>query len=616
MNNKLDITEYQFKGVNTAIELFSQILSIEQICTYGFEFVVDTLKLTEAAIYILDENDHILKNQTTSGRFKASEKHSLEIDKIATLYGRTLTKNFSNYFSNEFIKDIDYKFILPIIVKSKVHGFIVASKVEKEFENLITLEFIEEIKKIFNISVYIAINDNKNIILKKEIDKKMFNLSFVNQSTKLLFSELELEKLYQLCIDMIRELTSSSVTSFSLYDEGRSKLVLKGFNDILNFGKFYLEIAIKNLSPNTERTVFHIKDDAEILSEIFDDISDFKKLSAEYIVLLKKDEIIGVATVGLPVNGKTYDKQTLSQIESLSASIYISMMNALYVEEINMQKMKIEKQLNSIGKLNRIIKNINSCESLEEMMEISSETFELSYGVNKGAIFVRNNNHKFELIKGIGFENNKKIELGKESYLCQIDEFYFNFDYSKASKYVDDFLEYIGDKDERNCMIISPIKLDIFELDGNGILGYIVIWNASHTMKSNELVCIETLSNSMAPVVRQFIVQNEKMKVMSFDQRKLFVNKNDEMALNKYRYNMDYKVYYQFIHCELFDEIDLSPYDGLDFFYFSCLLVYPVYDGEDIDESLFEGYVEGDSDRILEKLGMLHQKFVEILAGS
>lgn len=613
MNNKLELIDYQFKSITTAIDLFSQILSMEQIYEYGFKFVVDTLKLDSAAIYILEEDKYVLKKRTGICEFEESELYNSKIDKIATLYGRTLVNNFECYFSDEFINKVSCKFIIPIIVKSKVCGFIMAGDIKKEYLDLVTLDFIEVIKNIFNISVYNAMSSKKILALEKEIDKKVFNLSFVNQSAKLLFSELKLEKLFQLCIDMIRELTSSGVTSFSLYDEGRSKLVLKGYNDIIDFRKFYIEIDVKNISPDTSRSVFHIKDDEEILCEIFEDLSDFKKLSAEYIILLKKDTLIGVATVGLPVNEKEYDKQTLNQIESLSAYIYISIMNALYVEKINMQKSKIENQLDSISKLNRIIKNINSCENIDEMMEIASETIEMSYGINKAMIFVRNIDNKLELIESIGLDRRKNYVLDENSKLLDIEEFYFDFEFSNSSKYIDTILNDFSQENLGNCIVIAPIKLDIFELDNNGVLGYVIIWNTSHMLKSNELVCFETLTNSMAPIVRQFIIQKQKMKVMTYDQKKLFVEKNDEMHFYKVRYQMEYRVYYKFLHCELFDKIDLTKYDALDYYYFSCMLVYPVYVGEDVDEEIFDGYVDGEAKETLEKLGLLHRQFVEIL---
>ncbi len=56
-----------------------------------------------------------------------------------------------------------------------------------------------------------------------KLDKKIFNLFFINHCSRTLLSELNLEKIYMLCIDIIRELTASSVTSFGLYEDARDK---------------------------------------------------------------------------------------------------------------------------------------------------------------------------------------------------------------------------------------------------------------------------------------------------------------------------------------------------------------------------------------------------------
>ena len=468
---------YKLNSISSAVNLFSQILSIEQMCKYGFEFVVDILKLEEAGLYILHEGLHVLENKTEAGNFNKSEINTEKTDKIATLHGRTLTKDFSSYFSKEFCENSNLEFVMPIIAENKVWGFIVANKTKDNHKEYVDIDFIELIRNIFTMSVYIAINKKNDLRFKKENDRNMFNLSFVNQSTKALFSELRLDKLYQLCIDMIRELTSSSVTSFSIFDEGSSKFVLKGYKDIINFNNYYIEFTIKDLSKDIERSVFNVEEDMAILREIFEDTSVFEKLSAKYIVLLKKEKIIGVVTLGKPLSGEEYDLKTLEQVESLSTSIYISIMNALYIEEISMQKEKIESQLDSIGRLNRTIKNINSCESLEEMLEVCSDTLRFSYGVNKGAIIVRDSDNRFKLANGIGFDYFNDKYISEASKILKIDEFYFSFEYSKANKYITDFIDDVDFNGSRNCLVISPIRLDIFEKNSGGIFGYIVIWD-------------------------------------------------------------------------------------------------------------------------------------------
>lgn len=79
--------------------------------------------------------------------------------------------------------------------------------------------------------------------LARNIDKELFQQFSINQTTKILLAETDIEKLYSLCIDVVRELTSSSVTALILYDSIRNKFIVKGYSDIINF-----RIIIMNMS--------------------------------------------------------------------------------------------------------------------------------------------------------------------------------------------------------------------------------------------------------------------------------------------------------------------------------------------------------------------------------
>ena len=62
---------------------------------------------------------------------------------------------------------------------------------------------------------------------KSELDEKVFNLFAINQSSKVLLSELDLSVLYNLSIDVFSELTQSALTSFFLYDEKEKTMSLE-----------------------------------------------------------------------------------------------------------------------------------------------------------------------------------------------------------------------------------------------------------------------------------------------------------------------------------------------------------------------------------------------------
>ena len=55
--------------------------------------------------------------------------------------------------------------------------------------------------------------------INESLDEKIFNLFAINQSSKALLSQLDLDSLYGLAVDVFSELTQSSATGFVLFDE-------------------------------------------------------------------------------------------------------------------------------------------------------------------------------------------------------------------------------------------------------------------------------------------------------------------------------------------------------------------------------------------------------------
>lgn len=602
-------TTDQYNRIKQTIDFFSQILSIEQISEYGFTFIRNILSLENAALYILKEDNVFrLVNRTDQGNYAKEHPYSKQVKKLATLFGRSLFRDFDEYFQEDFLTETEFEFIVPFIVNDQVVGFLAAGAISQSDAEIVTPEFIEIVKNLINLAVYMALKHDKECDLRRDIDRKMYNLFFINQSTKILFSELNFENLYQLCIDMTRELTSSSVTSFALYDEHRDKLVLRGYSDIINFQRFYLEIKIKDRSPKIARNVFHMDNDKELLSEIFEDMKDLEKLSAEYVILLRKDEIIGFVTVGRPINDTCYDKEVLNQVESLSASIYISITNALYIERIKNQKTRIEKQLLAIEKLARIVKNINSCQNIEEMMDIASDTLKYVFGVKRGCILLREDDMSYRVKSVVGEDDFIPLTLGANDPLLEVDSFYYDLSGYNGSNLIEG-LGGAADISDPTCLVISPIKLDLLELNGNGVMGYIVVWDSESQFQTEDLVSVETLSNSMAPLVKQYLDHTQKLKIMSFDEKKLFMDRLDELETDRVAYDMNYVVYYKLIDCQLFKVPDLKEYDELEYYYFNCIVLLPVYVGEEVDEALFDGCVTGTQFDIINQLENIHKNF-------
>ncbi|BEP28621.1 hypothetical protein [Helicovermis profundi] len=579
------------KKVLTTIDFFSQILSFEQIISYGYEFFHSTLNLDKSLLYVKYSNKYLMKKSIGYTNYISEYDYSMKLKSIATLYGRIMYKDFDKYFEENFYKHYNTEVIIPIIVRDELIGFIISNGFKDKNNVHISKEYNEGMKNLLNLALTIALDTDKNTKLKKELDKKIFNLFFVNQSTKMIMAELDLSKLYSLCIDIIRELTSSSITSFGLYDELRKKIVIKGYSDIVNFKKYYSEIDLISKNATNLKIIYNLDTDRDELSKIFVDVSEFDRLSAKYVILLIKNDILGFVTVGEPVNGKKYEDDTLVQIESMAKSIYISITNALYFNKIAFQKEIIEKQLNDIKNLNRMVKNINSCSDMNELCEIAIETINIGYDVSKAFILV-NVGNQFNVVSKIGYEKNTKIIVNDEFISLNTEESYVEYDNTKYEDFFD--ISCGGNRPDSNCLLISPIKINSFDIFNNNIYGYIVVTETYSLLNNNQMIIVDSISNSIAPLLKQFLTVNQIKKTMVEDSKIKFLKTLDNYFDSKNNYFMDFKLYYKVILSKPFEKTNLDMYSNYEFWYFDNTVLFLNYNDEEIDENLFDGCVSGD----------------------
>lgn len=495
---------YNMEKILTSVDYFSQLLSLEQILSYGYEFFHDTLGLKASAIYYLDDDTYKLVSQIGYDydiKLKEHKKND-KINNIATLYGRILYENFQKYFDEDFVDYFDPELIIPLIVKDKLYGFIISDGFcydNNPYSSILSMEYLEGMKTLLNMALSNTLLYRDYKKLARNIDKELFQQFSINQTTKILLAETDIEKLYSLCIDVVRELTSSSVTALILHDSIRNKFIVKGYSDIINFQNYYNEYELLSNSIDIQKTVFDLDKDMDELKSIFKNSDALKNLTAKYVVLIGKNPVMGFITVGEPVSGSVYDDSTLNQIENVGKTVYLALKNANYIAEIKQKEKETALQLKNIKKLNSMIRNINSCLELEELMEITLKTLAVGYKVKQAAIVLKDYNGF--LLKSIGYKSSElsiKPHIFSESY----DEVF----YSQNTGSMEDFINIsIEDAIESNCMILLPIKSDYIGMDDDSVLGYLVITKLDGIMEESHIVIFETLASSITPVIKQFL---------------------------------------------------------------------------------------------------------------
>jgi hypothetical protein len=574
-----------------AIDFFSQKFSMSQLSNYAFEFTNQILSLESSALFIhAKDGFHLVKVKNYDISQYIIENTS-KIQRIATFYGNVMTTDFHHFFEEKDLEVFTPQLIIPLLAKDLLYGFIITKGNVDDSISQDDLTMSKALMQLINNSL----ESCKNLIdlqhTNHQLDQKIFNLFSINHSSRMLLSELDLHKLYSLAIDIFSELTSSRITSFGLYDEIKDRIVLRGYKDVFSATKLQMDFELANSTYDGYKVVFHYKKDKDLLHEIFKNYQDFKHLDSEYIILIVRERVLGFVTISKPVNDRAYDQALFELIESLAASTYISFKNAIYFNEINRQKKSIQQKLHTLTNLNILIRNINSCVTIEELCDISIKTLHYSFGIKKAFIVLKDKD-TFVIKNHVGF----KLHDNKLDRSTRWDDIVQNpvasyISYNTADYFSKSLLEDIGTS---NCLVIHPISISNTDLEEDQEpLGYIVVLEAADTLKEEEVLLIETMSSSISPIVNHLQELKKIKNEYIVNQREAFLKSLNAKLINRDKYFMEFYIYYKKIIQLPFEQLDLSCYNQYEYYYFDNMLIVISYD--QLNEAAFDGSLEASS---------------------
>lgn len=525
-----------------AIDFFSQSLHLEQLIYYGFELVNKALGFEAAALYIIEGDVYALKRHHLYESPIQYIKRTPKLNAIATLFGRILTSDYHRYFEPSDVDPFEANLIIPIIVKDELVGFIIAKnpigRVYDAQELALAFAINQLMNKAYENARSFKALEEKNF----ELDKKIFNLFFINHCSRTLLSELKLEAIYQLCIDIIRELTASAVTSFFLYDPTMNQLVMKGYKNILNFSPYYTEIRLKTIDPKNLKVVYHVQNDREALAALFIDVDELEKLQAEYVILIVKEKIVGIVTISTSVSERPYDEALFELIESVVTSIYISITNAMYFKAINEQKVVIQKKFETLTSLNRAIRNINQCVEVEELFEVTLNTLKWGFDVQKAMILSADEDGFRVMASTEDGWKQAWIDIPEDTLNRVRNQVFFHHDVKLLKDFIpdlEDFAELGG-----NCVVLAPIVVDKMTMQSDyHLMGFILVSELKDLLQEEQVLLVDSIANSIAPVLDHML---EKRLIESRhipNQEAIFVEALREELANREQY--EYDVYVQ-----------------------------------------------------------------------
>lgn len=551
---------YRYEGLLKAVEFFTQRFTTEQISEFAFEFSNEILTLNASALFIKDKDEYVLKKNRLYSFNRYAIPDSEKLSNFASFFGNIVSNNFEEFFSEQVIEQFNIKLVIPLMIDNNMLGFILTDgKVVDDFNQddyIIADALMRLVNNSLENSKYLCALKESNA----QLDQKNFDLFTINQNTKAMLSEVTLEKVYAIATEVFSEVSGSKVTSFGIYDSINGKIKIKGYRNVANYQNYYTEIELVDRGYKGQPMVLHMERDAEIIHNLFVNYEEFEQLSAKYIVLIVKEEILGLVTLGEPVNRKDYDPALFELIESLSGSTYIAINNAIMFDEIEAQKQTIEKKFKVLSNLNKLVRNINHCRTIEELIHLTSKTLQLYFGVKK-MFFCFQQDGKYKITNSIGMKTDEVIFSINEQWEDSFSgETLYGFSGGAVTKYFDE--EMLKIFDETNCLVISPI-LTAKGLDPSLIIednklpfGFLIALEAKDSLKEEEVLLIDTITKNISPIIYQ-IDQNSKIRQdYTVNESKKFLEDVANKLIALKNYQVPFFVYYK--------KTDLSPFAQLD----------------------------------------------------
>ncbi|SNS80116.1 GAF domain-containing protein [Anaerovirgula multivorans] len=578
--NGLHITNrmYRYDALIKAIDFFTQRFSPQQLSEYSFDFANEILTLNASALFVIQGNEFKLKNKRLYTFSDYSIKNTKKLQKIATLHGSILLNHFDSYFDEGDIDYLNMNIVIPLIIDDLLFGFIIADgKVMGSFdEDDYTMAMA--LMRLFNNSLE---NSRNFLDLKgknKQLDEKVFNLFAINQSAKSLLSELGLDRLKSMAVDVFSEIACSRITSFGMMDDISSTLKILAYRNVENFSTQLTEIEVDlSVELDSNKIVLDLNKDIETIKKLFINWEEFHPLGARYIVLLVRDKLLGLVTLSEPINQPHYDDSMFELIESLASFTYIALKNAMMFEEVRKQKEITEAKYNTLYKLNMLINNINECISIEELCDVTLKTLNISFDIQKAFIaFKEENQYKIMWsIEDIGVGETFKIN---EEWEDTFDgDTIYNFATESLHSYLnEDLCKLFNDS---TGIVITPITLNKLDIEENvGPLAYLVILKTLDNLQQEEILLIDTVAKNISPIIYHMNILDECKQKYLPNNKSLFYESISRKVEDRNKYHVDFNVYYTMLKKHPFIEIDLSMYQDYEYYLIENYLFIISYD--------------------------------------
>ncbi|WP_069997197.1 GAF domain-containing protein [Cellulosilyticum sp. I15G10I2] len=583
-DNKITSNGYRYQALLQAIDFFTQRFSLEQISNYAFEFTNEILTLNASALFVREGHSYILKKNRLYNLETYKMPCTKKLKELPVRHGDIIVNHFDLFFDEHIVKALDIELVIPLIIDDYLYGFILSNgKMIGHFDEddgIIASALMKLFANSLGNSKQLSELGQKN----KLLDQKIFNLFAINQSAKSLLSQVELEDLYTLATDIFSEMTCSRVTSFGIYDEVSETIKVLGYRNVSNYSNVFTELRLASEEYVSSQIVLDFNKDLKIIQALFENWEELTLLETRYIVLLIKDKILGVVTLSEPVNDRVYDEATFELVETLASFTHIAISNALLFKKLLVQNDRVKRKFHTLNTLNKIIQNINSGVTIDELFSLTLKVLALNFGVKK-AFFAYYNEDHYTVVNTVGLQI-ENIAFGLNKRWEKVVEGEVLLDFKENALY--DFFEehLVCQIGASNCMIIAPICTGIgYESEESLPKGFLVVAQTHDSLKEEEILLIDTITKNISPVIYQMDLNCRMQKEYQIDPLHQFISAVEIKLVERSDYELDFYLFYKILDLTPFQKSDDLLIEGEECYIVDQFIFLLSYEDEISDKS-------------------------------
>jgi GGDEF domain-containing protein len=227
--------------------------------------------------------------------------------------------------------------------------------------------------------------------------------------------------------------------------------------------------------------------------------------NAEYFFPIKVlGQFSGFVVLGKLISGDTYSETQKEFIRSLISvsSNYLS--KILDFENLNTELTELNKILNTNSKITNFADRIYSCSNLDEIFDITSEFLTRDFNISKFSLFVLDTNiSKYKIFASniLKAENFESIQIDINSkiiaLISQMSAIYKLENLHKNEEVISIFPDH-------SDLILVPL------LNMKKLVGFFSIHNTSIDLSSGLKQSLVSMTNIIAPIISNILIQNEK----------------------------------------------------------------------------------------------------------